>query len=140
MATTRFAGAAAIAQLSFAQCSLGHMDSADAFRADAVALLQRLDATGGAVRLDALVLLGWSEYFLERFEDARDRFQRATATVHATGQAYMLVPGMLGLAYAQATLGCLHEADELADQAVEAARLGGDGRGHVLGPLRALLD
>ena len=121
--------AAAAAQLSFAECSLGRMDRADAFRADAVAFLQRRDAIGGTVRLDALVLLGWSEYFLERFDDARERFQRAADTSRATGQAHMLVPSMLGLAYAHATLGDLHEADELADQAVEAARFGGDTRG-----------
>jgi ATP/maltotriose-dependent transcriptional regulator MalT len=121
--------AAATAQLSFAECSLGRMDRADAFRGDAVALLQRLDDAGGSVRLDALVMLGWSEYFLERFEDARDRFQRAAATSRATGQMYMLVPSMLGLAYAHATLGGLGDADELAAQAVEAARLGADTRG-----------
>jgi len=121
--------AAATAQLSFAECSLGHMDRAEAFRGEAVTLLQRVDDAGGSVRLDALVMLGWSEYFLERFEDARDRFQRAMATSRATGQSYMLVPSTLGLAYAHATLGGLREADELADAAVEAARLGADTRG-----------
>ena len=121
--------ATAAALLSFAECGLGRFDRAETFRTEAAALIDGLSDDALAARLDAPFWLGWSEHFLDRFDDAIGHLERGIEVSRATGQRHLIVPMMLGLGFARAARGALGEAREIGDAAIEAARLGGDARG-----------
>src|SRR4051812_39889775 len=85
-----------------------------------------LDATGDgelAARPGSAYMLGWTEHFLERYEDAIRHLDRGIAISRATGQGQFFLPMTLGKAMALCAIGRLVEAGELAESAVEAARL-----------------
>ena len=121
--------ATAAALLSFAECGLGRIDRAESFRTEAAALIDGLDDDALAASLDAPFWLGWSECFLDRYDDASGHLERGIEVSRATGQRHLFVPMMLGLAFVRSFQGPLGEACETADAAIEAARLGEDGRG-----------
>lgn len=121
--------ATAAALLSFAECGLGRVERAEPFRMEAAALIDGLDDDALAARLDAPYWLGWSECFLDRYDDALGHLERGIEVSRATGQRQLFGPMMLGLAYVQIARGGLGEARETADAAIEAAHLGEDARG-----------
>ena len=85
-----------------------------------------LDATGDgelAARPGSAYMLGWTEHFLERYEDAIRHLDRGIAVSRATGQGQFFLPMTLGKVMALCAIGRLEEADELAESAVEGARL-----------------
>ena len=121
--------ATAAALASFAECGLGRVDRAESFRAEAAMLIDGLDDDALAARLDAPFWLGWSECFLDRYDDAVGHLERGIEVSRATGQRHLFVPMMLGLAFVQTAQGALAEARDIADAAIEAAHLGEDARG-----------
>ena len=93
------------------------------------AAAQALDAMTDAElagRLDVAYYLGWAEHFMERDEAAVRHLERGLAVARAHGQGHVVPPMMLGLVLALAGRGRIVEADELAEAAVEAARLSGN--------------
>ena len=70
--------------------------------------------------------VGWSEQCLARWDDVHRHYERALAVARATGQGYLLVPMTIGRAIAYAWQGDLAAAAELAEEAIEAARLSGN--------------
>jgi DNA-binding CsgD family transcriptional regulator/tetratricopeptide (TPR) repeat protein len=85
-----------------------------------------LDATEDgelAARPGSAYMLGWTEHFLERYEDAIRHLDRGIAISRATGQGQFFLPMTLGKVMALCAIGRLDEANELAESAVEGARL-----------------
>lgn len=109
--------------LALVEYALGDTGSAGAHLDDATALLDELADDELAARLDAAYYLGWAEFFMERFDDAIRHLERGGVVSRATGQGHLLVPMTLGQVSALAMRGQLAQAGELADAAVEAARL-----------------
>lgn len=113
----------ATALLAWAGSFLGPASQALEHLTEAAELFDGLDDAQLARRLDAASDLGWAEGFLERFDDAIHHMQRGIAVSRATGQGQVLVPLMLGQAFALSYRGRLSEAAELAEAAVESSRL-----------------
>ena len=85
-----------------------------------------LDATADgelAARPGAAYMLGWTEHFLERYDDALRHLDRGIAVSRSTGQGQFFLPMTLGKVMALCALGRLEEAAELSESAVEGARL-----------------
>jgi DNA-binding NarL/FixJ family response regulator len=117
------ATAAAIA--AFAASSLGRLDEVHPLVDDAVAAFDGLDDDALADQLDAAFWLGWTELFLERFDDATVHLGRGIRVSRATGRGQLVVAMQLGHSYALGSQGRLAEALEIGEAAVEAARLSG---------------
>jgi tetratricopeptide (TPR) repeat protein len=84
----------------------------------------RRDRRRGAGRAPGRAyMLGWTEHFLERYEDALRHLDRGIAVSRATGQGQFFLPMTLGKVMALCAVGRLEEAGELAESAVEGARL-----------------
>ncbi len=114
---------AAAALECFAHYSAGDAEPAERCRADAT---QRLAALGDeelAGRLEAPYYLGIAEFFMERYDDAADHLERGITIARATGRGQYLVPMMIILAHARETRGHVPVAVEMAESAVDAARL-----------------
>lgn len=115
--------AVAAALACFAAYTLGRLQQAERAREEAVAALDSIDDDVLAGRLDAPYYLGFAEYFCERYDDAIGHLQRGIALSRVCGQGQYLVVTMVGLAFALEVRGRLAEALEMAESAVEAARL-----------------
>ncbi|MQA85077.1 MAG: AAA family ATPase [Streptosporangiales bacterium] len=115
--------AAACGLLAFAS----HMAAAvpEALRwCDAAAeLYDRLPDAELAGRLDAAVWVSWSEGFLDRYDEALRHTERGLTLARATGQNYVLTYLLMGRTLALRWLGRIAEADENAEDAVDAAML-----------------
>ncbi|MGH8896461.1 MAG: helix-turn-helix transcriptional regulator [Egibacteraceae bacterium] len=109
--------------LALVEYALGDTGSAGAHLDEAAALFDELADDELAVRLDAAYYVGWAEFFMERFDDAVRHLERGVVVSRATGQGHLLVPMTLGQVFALSIRGELAQAGELADAAVEAARL-----------------
>jgi DNA-binding CsgD family transcriptional regulator len=118
--------AVAAALACFANYALGRPQPADRARVEAVTALDAIPDDALAGRLDAPYYLGYAEYFCERYDDAIRHLQRAIAVSRAAGQGQFIVPTMVGLAFALEVRGRLPEAIDMAESAVEAARLAGN--------------
>ncbi|MDX6617993.1 MAG: hypothetical protein QOK36_379, partial [Gaiellales bacterium] len=118
--------AVAAALACFANYALGRPQSAELARIVAVTALDAIADDALAGRLDAPYYLGYAEYFCERYDDAIRHLQRAIAVSRAAGQGQFLVPTMVGLAFALEVRGHLADAVDMAESAVEAARLAGN--------------
>ena len=118
--------AVAAALACYAEYTLGHTGRAELARAEAVAALDSLSDEALAGRLDAPYYLGYAEYFCERYDDAIRHLERGIAVSRVSGQGQFLVPMMVGLAFALEVPGRLAESLEVAESAVEAARLAGN--------------
>jgi DNA-binding CsgD family transcriptional regulator len=115
--------AVAAALGSFAAYTLGRLGQAEHARVEAVAALDSIDDDVLAGRLDAPYYLGFAEFFCERYDDAIGHLQRGIAVSRVSGQGQYLVAMMVGLAFALQARGRLAAALEMAQSAVEAARL-----------------
>ena len=78
-----------------------------------------------ATRLDAALIVGWSEVHSDRFDDAATHFERGLDVIRATGQGQLLVPMKVGLVAVFCLQGRLREAGHLVELAVESGRLSG---------------
>ena len=118
--------AAAVAVLAFANATSGATPEADARRSEAVALVADLDDDELALRLDAAANLAGAELYLDRYADAGAHAERAISLARATGQSEFIPLAYSILGQVKLLRGQLAEADELLDNAVEAARLSGN--------------
>ena len=103
--------------------SAGAFAEAEAHRADAAALVDALSDDELALRLDAAANLATAEVYLDRYEAARARCERAIAVGRATGQGELFPVLVVLLGAGAADAGGTAAAAELLDGAVEAARL-----------------
>ena len=118
--------ALATALLCFAEYNLGNAAAAQQMRVQSAALVDALPDDQLAVRIDAAYYLGFAEYFCEVYDDTIRHLRRGINLSRAVGQGQFVVPMQLGLAHALELRGRLDEAAEVADAAVEAARLAGN--------------
>jgi ATP/maltotriose-dependent transcriptional regulator MalT len=123
--------ATSTALIGYGHWHAGRPAAAEPHRAEAAALVDRLDDPALAARLDAPYYLGWVETFQERFDDALRHFDRGIALSRTTGQGYLYVPMMCGKGYTLASLGRLTEAAEAAQRATESSRLAENHQGLV---------
>jgi ATP/maltotriose-dependent transcriptional regulator MalT len=117
--------ASAGAVLALANVFGGDFDLAGAELDGAAAMIDRFADRLVAGRLEAVLSLGWTEIFLERFEDAVRHLVRATKLARESGQSYVLADLLVTLSYAHLCRGELAEAREHAEDAFEAALLVG---------------
>jgi ATP/maltotriose-dependent transcriptional regulator MalT len=118
--------AAAAASLAFASAAGGATDEAETHRLEAVALVADLDDAEVALRLDAAANLAGAELYLDHYEDAAARAERALSVARATGQSEYIPLAYSILGQAKLLRGRLAEAGALLDAAVERARLSGN--------------
>jgi len=116
-----------VAEALRAQGALGFARIAEAEheRTMAAELLDSLDDSELAERVDAPYYLGAVEYFLERYEDGVRHLRRGVGVARSTGQGQLLTQMKVGEASCLIHLGRTREAIELADDAIETARLFG---------------
>ena len=117
---------AAMALLAFVHASAETAEGHRAARthgAGAAAILDRLDDDEVATRLDALYYLGWAERLLERYEPAATHLGRVIAVAEAGGSSQWLVPTMIEQAKVLTSTGQIPTARDLADTAVEMAKV-----------------
>ncbi|MDN5930632.1 MAG: AAA family ATPase [Pseudonocardia sp.] len=100
-------------------------EPATVHRAQAVEAVDGCSDTQLAARPDAAMYLAFGEYFGERYDDAVAHFRRGIAVCGAYGRDPFLVPMRAGLAFALEARGELAQAAEVADAAMESARLSG---------------
>jgi DNA-binding CsgD family transcriptional regulator/tetratricopeptide (TPR) repeat protein len=110
----------------FAALGLGDTAEAQRLQLDAARRLDALHDDLLAIRVDAPYYLGFAEFFCERYDDAIRHLRRGIAVSRASGQGQFVIPMTIGLAHALEVRGRLHEAAELAEAAVEGARLWGN--------------
>ena len=115
--------AAAAAALTLAEAAQGHAAVAEAHREVALAALEQLSDTELAPYLEALYNLCWAENYLEHYDTAVARADRALAIARATGAGRMLVPLMLVKTYPFEMQGHMAATIELCETALEAERL-----------------
>jgi predicted ATPase/DNA-binding NarL/FixJ family response regulator len=115
--------AVAAALLCFARYADGDLAAAEAARAEAASTVDTLPDDQLAAHLDAPYYLGYAEYFCERYDDAIRHLRRGLAVSHATNQGQLVVPMMIGLAHALEVRGQLREGLDIAEAALESARL-----------------
>jgi DNA-binding NarL/FixJ family response regulator len=114
------ATSAAIATVA---CAWAAPDRAEAYRSEAVALVDALPDEVLARRPHALQWLSSAELFLDRFDEGIAHAVRGLEVVRATGQGELL-PGLTQALAGQLIItGRLAEAASLLDDAVDAARL-----------------
>ncbi len=128
LATARERGETALAAKAGALVCWGHLGLGDAAaaqdaRTDAAAALDVLPDEVLAMRLDAAHYLGFAEFFCEHFDDAIRHLKRGLDVSRASGQGQFVVPMTIGLAHSLEVRGRLAEAVELAEAAVDGARL-----------------
>jgi DNA-binding NarL/FixJ family response regulator len=118
--------AVAAALACFAAYTLGRLQAAEPARVEAADAVDSMSDDALAGRLDATCYLGFAEYFCERYDDAIRHLERGIAVSRTYEQGQFLVPMMAGLAFALEVPGRLGEAVQMAESAVEAARLAGN--------------
>jgi DNA-binding CsgD family transcriptional regulator len=115
--------AAAAAALALVRATSGALEEARKHREEALEQVARLSDDDLAQRLEALFYLGWTETYLEMYDDSIAHAQRGIEVARATGQGRLLVPLMLVQGFPFQMQGRLAEGLEMAEAAVEAARL-----------------
>lgn len=104
---------------------LGHISDALRDAAAAAALVDALDDHRLAARLNALHFLGGAEIHLNHYRDGMRHLTRGVALARAAGHGRYLVPMLAHLAVAHATLGQIAAGHEIAEDALDTARLAG---------------
>ena len=120
--------ASAAGMLALAEYHVSDVAAARVLLDEAAARLDALSDDALAGRLDAALWTGWAEQCLARWDDVHRHYARALRVARATGQGYLLVPMTIGRAIAFCWQGELDAAAELADEAIEAAELSGNGQ------------
>jgi DNA-binding NarL/FixJ family response regulator len=118
--------AASLAVLAVALAFTGPVPEAEAYRSVATALVDALPDDELADRLDALTNLSAADVYLHRYADAASHANRGLELARGTGQgelAPFLIPVLVTVLH---TTGRVTEANDLVDEAVEAARLSGN--------------
>jgi DNA-binding NarL/FixJ family response regulator len=128
LATSRELGdppliAAAASALGLVMATMGRLDEAAKHREEACSHIARATDEEIAPRLEALFYLGWTETYLEMYDDSIAHSKRGIEIARATGQGRLLVPLMLVQGFPFQMQGRLAECLEMAEGAVEAARL-----------------
>jgi DNA-binding CsgD family transcriptional regulator len=118
--------AAAHAAVCLGEAYSDRIASAEAHRAEARALVDRLDDDQLAKRLDTLANLGAAEIYLDRYEDAEADLRRGLALGRRIGQGQLFPLLTQELGVALESTGRLSAAKEHLDGTVEAARLAGN--------------
>ena len=118
--------ASAAGILALAEYHLPDVAAARPLLDEAAARLDALTDDQLAGRLDAALFVGWGEQCLARWDDVHRHYERALGVARATGQGYLLVPMTIGRTIAYLWQGELAAAAELADEAIEVARLSGN--------------
>jgi ATP/maltotriose-dependent transcriptional regulator MalT len=116
----RAAGAAIV---SMACAYADRVDEARARGAEAVALVDSLSDDELAGRIDAAANLGNTETYIGHLEDAVRHLDRGLSVSLATGRGFLFPLLTQRKAFALSLLGRLAEAGDVAERAVEAARL-----------------
>ena len=88
---------------------------------EALAALAGADLSDEREYVTTLAWLGWSQYFVERYEDALETTSRGQARARERRIGIPLVPLLSGQALALCALGRVREALVVAEEAVEAA-------------------
>ena len=114
--------AAATAALAMAAYTLGEFDEARSRGGEATGLVAALSDEQLGARLDMLLYLGWSQFFLGAFAVALEHFARGTAIARRTGSAVLALELMVGEALGLLARGRIAQALDVADGAVEEAR------------------
>jgi DNA-binding CsgD family transcriptional regulator len=119
--------AVAAAQLGLAEYSLGSVARAVELTLAARALLADCEL-GGQPRLEVFDWLGWCELSLERYDAAREHFERGLEIGRRTGQGHLLATMSFGLVFVHGMVGSLDRAAELSDGTLELAWLSHSGQ------------
>lgn len=122
----RALSATAEALLCMACLGMGQIPEAEQHRAMAETHADGLADAELGRRLGAPYCLGFAEYFLGRYEDGVRHLQRGIVLSRSSGRAHFLTHMKLGTAWNLIQLGRAVEATELADEAIEEARLVGN--------------
>ncbi len=115
--------AACAAVVAMALAFGDRVEEAQALRQEAAALVDALDDSELALRIDAAANLGNAETYLGHLEDALRHLDRGLAVARATGQGKLFPLLTQRKGFALALLGRLVEAEDVTERAVEAARL-----------------
>jgi tetratricopeptide (TPR) repeat protein len=103
--------------------NLGHLAVAEAAFAEGCATVGELGDEELAGRLDALVLLGFGAYFLDRLETGIALLERGIDISRTSQEGHLYVPMLLLLALIRVARGDLEAANRLALDAEDVARL-----------------
>jgi DNA-binding NarL/FixJ family response regulator/tetratricopeptide (TPR) repeat protein len=118
--------AASMAVLAVAAAFMGPVAEAEAYRAEAAALVDVLPDDDLAARLDALTSLSAADLYLHRYADAESHANRGLELARSTGQGHVapfLIPVVVTVLH---TTGRVTEAADLLEEAVESARMSGN--------------
>jgi DNA-binding CsgD family transcriptional regulator len=115
--------AAVEAILGSAAAMGGRIAEARSRASAAAAAVDALTDAQLAPRLESLAQLGWTEFYVERYDDSIAHLERGVAIARATGQGKRLPVMMEPLACSLFMRGRLADAGEVQDRALEAARL-----------------
>jgi tetratricopeptide (TPR) repeat protein len=102
---------------------VGRIAEAEERFAEGVRLAQQIDDLELAPYLLAFFWLGWYGQCAERYRESLDALDRGMRVARATGQGHLYVPMLVATGILLTWLGRLHEATEIADEAIDAARL-----------------
>jgi ATP/maltotriose-dependent transcriptional regulator MalT len=113
------------ALLALAHTFYGSTAEAAAHLDNAVRMIDRAQDKMLMGQLESILRAGWTEVFLERYDDAVRHLTRGLELARVSGRSYLLADLLVGLAYACMWTGRLDEASRYADEAFEAAVLVG---------------
>lgn len=118
--------AASLAVLAVATAFVGPIPEAEAYRSDAAALVDAMTDHQLTGRLEAVTTLSAADLYLHRYEEAAAHSKRGLAIARTAGRGELvpfLVPVLVTVLH---TSGRVGEAEELLEEAVDAARLSGN--------------
>ena len=118
--------AAASAVAAFAAAANNATAEALTHGAEAANLVDSLDDTEVAQRLDAVANLAGAELYLDRYPESEAHAERALAVARATGQSELIPLADSIRGQVKLLRGKLAEAGDVLDSAIEAARLSGN--------------
>lgn len=119
--------ATALSAAALAACFAGEINEADERAREAASIVDELPDGELAERQTMLGFLGWSEVYLERYDEAHRHLERGLSLASATGRGGADPTLLAALTTLHLRLGRLDEASGRAEDTVEAAlRLGSD--------------
>ena len=103
----------------------GRIPEAERHLSRAARVADELDDAALGQRMEGPWGLGFCEFWLERYEDGLRHIERGIAASRSTGRGKLLAYMRLVQAWHLAQLGRVGDATAIADEAIEASRLGG---------------